>query len=52
LSRQRTGMRPEELTAALPGTGLAESVAAIERAAATDDAVAKYAATDRRRFAC
>ncbi len=51
LSRARTGMRPDEMTVALPGSRLAEVAAAVERAAAIDTAVAKYAADDARRFA-
>jgi uncharacterized protein (DUF169 family) len=51
LSRARTGMRPDEMTFALPGRRLAEVTAAVERAAATDSVVAKYAADDARRFA-
>jgi len=51
LSRARTGMRPDEMTCALPGSRLAEVTAAVERAAAIDTVVAKYAADDARRFA-
>lgn len=51
LSRARTGMGPEEMTVAIPGSRLAESLAAVQRAAATDTLVAKYAADDARRFA-
>jgi len=51
LSRARTGMRPEEMTVALPGARLAEVVDAVERTAAVDGVVAKYAAEDARRFA-
>lgn len=51
LSRARTGMRPDEMTFALPGRRLAEVAEAVERAAATDSVVAKYAADDARRFA-
>jgi len=51
LSRARTGMRPEEMTVALPAARLAEVVDAVERAAAVDGVVAKYAAEDARRFA-
>jgi len=51
LSRARTGMRPDEMTFALPGSRLAEVTAAVERTAAIDTVVAKYAADDARRFA-
>jgi uncharacterized protein (DUF169 family) len=51
LSRARTGMRPEEMTVAIPGERLAEVTAAVERAAAVDTVVARYAADDARRFA-
>jgi uncharacterized protein (DUF169 family) len=51
LSRARTGMRPEEMTVAVPADRLAAVVAAVERAGAVDGAVAKYAAEDARRFA-
>lgn len=50
LSRVRTGMRPEEMTCALPAASLAELVTEIERTAATDSAVARYAAEDASRF--
>jgi len=50
LSRARTGMRPEEMTFAFPGARLAEVVDAVERTAAVDTVVAKYAAEDARRF--
>jgi len=39
------------MTCALPGSRLAEVTAAVERAAAIDTVVAKYAADDARRFA-
>lgn len=51
LSRARTGLRPEEMTCALPAPRLEELVAAIEKTAATDAVVARYAAEDARRFA-
>jgi len=50
LSRARTGMRPEEMTVAIPGASLGEVADAVGRAAAIDTAVAKYAADDARRF--
>ncbi len=51
LSRARTGMRPDEMTLAMPGSRLAEVTAAVQRAADIDTVVAKYAADDARRFA-
>ncbi len=51
LSRARTGMRPDEMTLALPGSRLAEVTEAVQRAAAIDTVVAKYAADDARRSA-
>jgi uncharacterized protein (DUF169 family) len=50
LSRARTGMRPDEMTCAVPASRLAEVVEAVERTAAVDTVVAKYAAEDARRF--
>lgn len=51
LSRARTGMRADEMTCALPASRLAELVLAIEAAADLDRAMARYAASDARRFA-
>ena len=51
LSRARTGMRPEEMTCALPTGTLAEIVDQVEATAAVDSVVAKYAADDGARFA-
>jgi len=51
LSRARTGMRPDEMTVAVPGSRLAEVVDAVKRTASVDTVVAKYAADDARRFA-
>jgi uncharacterized protein (DUF169 family) len=51
LSRARTGMQPDEMTVAIPGDRLATVVDAVERTAAVDTVVAKYAADDARRFA-
>ncbi|MGH9029636.1 MAG: DUF169 domain-containing protein [Acidimicrobiales bacterium] len=51
LSRARTGMRPDEMTVAIPGERLAEVVQAVERTSEVDTVVAKYAAEDARRFA-
>jgi uncharacterized protein (DUF169 family) len=50
LSRARTGMTPDEMSCALPAGSLASIVEAIERAADTDGDVARYAASDARRF--
>lgn len=51
LSRARTGMRPDEMTCAIPGPRLGEVVRRVESAADVDTVVAKYAADDARRFA-
>jgi len=51
LSRVRTGMQPTEMTCALPAEQLGEIVASVQRNAAADSLVAKYAADDARRFA-
>ena len=51
LSRVRTGMPATDATCAIPASRLAEVVDALERTAATDGIVAKYAAEDARRFA-
>ena len=51
LSRVRTGMPPSEMTCAIPAPKLADVVAAIRRNAVADNAVAKYAAEDAKRFA-
>jgi uncharacterized protein (DUF169 family) len=50
LSRSRTGMRPEEMTFAMPGARLVEVLRAVQRVAAVDSIVAEYAAYDARRF--
>ena len=50
LSRARTGMRPDEMTCALPASDLGSIVASIEATASTDSVVAKYAADDAQRF--
>jgi uncharacterized protein (DUF169 family) len=50
LSRQRTGMRPEEMTCALPAGQLETIVEAVEKTAGIDGAVARYAVDDARRF--
>jgi uncharacterized protein (DUF169 family) len=49
-SRTRTGMAATEMTCALPASRLADIVAAVERNAIADAAVARYAADDARRF--
>jgi uncharacterized protein (DUF169 family) len=51
LSRQRTGMRPEEMTCALPAGQLDTMVEAIEKTSGIDSVVAGYAAEDAHRFA-
>jgi uncharacterized protein (DUF169 family) len=51
LSRARTGMRPDEMTVAIPGNRLDEVVESVEHTAAVDNVVARYAAEDARRFA-
>lgn len=51
LSRARTKMGPDEMTVAVPGERLGEVTDAVERTAAVDVEVAKYAAEDARRFA-
>lgn len=50
LSRARTGMGAEEMTAALPGADLIAVVERLEAAASLDRAMARYAAADARRF--
>lgn len=50
LSRARTGMRPEEMTCAIPGARLAELTDAIDAAVRLDRTMASYAAADARRF--
>jgi hypothetical protein len=51
LSRVRTGMPATDNTCAVPAARLPEVVEALERTAATDSIVARYAAEDARRFA-
>ncbi|MDA8195590.1 MAG: DUF169 domain-containing protein [Actinomycetota bacterium] len=50
LSRARTGMSPDEMTVAIPGSRLASVVHEIQKTAMVDTVVAKYAADDARRF--
>ena len=51
LSRARTGMTADEMTCALPAGELPSIVEAVVRASEVDSAVARYAASDARRFA-
>ena len=50
LSRARTGMTADEMTCALPASQLAEIVERVTERGEIDTTVAKYAATDSRRF--
>jgi uncharacterized protein (DUF169 family) len=50
LSRVRTGMKPDEMTCAIPAPQLGEVVAKLKTTVAADSAVATYAAEDKRRF--
>ena len=50
LSRVRTGMNVAEMTMAIPGPRLAEFVESLEKTAAVDNVVARYAADDAARF--
>ncbi|CAN5755878.1 hypothetical protein BH24ACT5_BH24ACT5_21250 [soil metagenome] len=50
LSRVRTGMPSTDHTCAIPAGRLAEVVDAVQRTAATDAVVARYAAQDAKRF--
>jgi len=51
LSRQRTGMSPDEMTCALPAKQLTSIVTALEKTSVVDATVGRYAAEDARRFA-
>jgi uncharacterized protein (DUF169 family) len=51
LSRVRTGMPAREMTCAIPGPKLAEVLDVIATTKKADDAVARYALEDARRFA-
>jgi uncharacterized protein (DUF169 family) len=51
LSRVRTGMSNAEMTVAIPASKVAPTIDALLATAAADDAVARYAAEDARRFA-
>ncbi|MSP22747.1 MAG: hypothetical protein EXR66_06995 [Dehalococcoidia bacterium] len=50
-SRVRTGMPNAEMTVALPASKVASTIEALRATAVADDAVARYAAEDARRFA-
>jgi uncharacterized protein (DUF169 family) len=50
LSRVRTGMPNSEMTCAIPGARLAETVRQIKTTAVIDGTVANYASEDTRRF--
>jgi uncharacterized protein (DUF169 family) len=51
LSRVRTGMKPHEMTCAIPASRAQELVDALRRTVAADATVATYAGEDKRRFA-
>lgn len=51
LSRVRTGMKPNEMTCAIPASRLGEVVDALRSTVAADATVASYAGEDKRRFA-
>ncbi len=50
LSRVRTGMTNAEMTVAIPASRVASTIEALRATATADDAVARYAAEDARRF--
>jgi uncharacterized protein (DUF169 family) len=50
LSRVRTGMKPHEMTCAIPAERLSEVVDRLRSTVAADSTVATYAAEDKRRF--
>lgn len=50
LSRVRTGMKPHEMTCAIPASRADEVVESLRRTVTADSAVATYAAEDKRRF--
>jgi uncharacterized protein (DUF169 family) len=50
LSRVRTGMKPHELTCAIPASRLEEVVESLRRTVEADSTVATYAGEDKRRF--
>ena len=51
LSRVRTGMPHAEMTCAVPTAMFAEVVARMESTAEADNAIARYASNDMKRFA-
>lgn len=51
LSRVRTGMKPHEMTCAIPATRIGEVLDALRKTVAADATVATYAGEDKRRFA-
>ncbi len=51
LSRVRTGMKPHEMTCAIPADRAEELVDALRKTVEADSTVATYAAEDKRRFA-
>jgi len=50
LSRTRTGMSPNEMTCAIPGSRLSEVLEKLRQTISVDASVATYAAEDSRRF--
>jgi uncharacterized protein (DUF169 family) len=50
LSRVRTGMKPHEMTCAIPAAKVHDFVDALRETVAADSTVATYAAEDKRRF--
>jgi uncharacterized protein (DUF169 family) len=50
LSRVRTGMKPDEMTCAIPASRLEDVVNRLAATVAADSTVATYAAEDKRRF--
>jgi uncharacterized protein (DUF169 family) len=50
LSRVRTGMKPDEMTCAIPASKLEDVVNRLEATVGADSTVATYAAEDKRRF--
>lgn len=50
LSRVRTGMKPHEMTCAIPASRAEEFVEALKRTVEADSTVATYAGEDKRRF--
>lgn len=50
LSRSRTGMRSEEMTCVIPGKRLPDVVETLEATSGLDQAMARYASADAKRF--